>query len=87
MKLEDLKKLKKGTPVVSYTKEHWIEGTFEGLCEVRNLGSFTNIKDAVEALQSNKGRKQTRVIIKTEDGDRNYVSPRSVGVITWKGEV
>lgn len=87
MKLEDLKKLKKGTPVVSHTKDSWIEGTFEGFIEVTSFGRFSNIKDALNAFTTGKGRKQTKVKIKTEDGDFRYVSTRSVGVITWKGEI
>lgn len=87
MKLEDLKKLKKGTPVVSHTKNSWIEGTFEGLIETTSFGRFTNFYDAVNAIASGKGRKKTEVKIKTAEGMFEYVSPRSVGVITWKGEV
>lgn len=81
MKLDELKKLKKGTPIVSHTKEHWIEGTFEGLCQVTNLGSFDNFNDVFKAFCSGEGRKETKVRIQDTCGIRHYVSPRSVGLV------
>lgn len=80
MKLEEIKKLKKGTAVVSYTTNTWIEGTLIGLNTVINLGTFTDLYEAYDAIASNKGRKQTKVKIMTDDGEFVYVSPKTVHV-------
>lgn len=81
MKLDELKKLTKGTQIVSHTKKCWIEGTFEGLSQVINLGTCDSFKDAFEAFSSGKGRKETMVTILDKDGIRHHVSPRSVGLV------
>lgn len=83
MKLEELKKLEKGTPIISYTKEHFYEGTFEGLVKTLSFGYCKTIDEAIKAFSEGKGRKQTEVVIKV-DGVRHHVSPRSVIVIRKK---
>lgn len=80
MKLEELKKLKKGTPIISYTKDHFYEGTFEGLSVSVSYGYCRSIQEAIDAFASGKGRKTTDVVI-VVDGVRHHVSPRSVKVI------